>query len=49
MMPIQLILKKNVDKVIAVDIAAPGRRRIPKQMDKELILIKPSGKIAALM
>lgn len=47
-LPVNMMLKKNVDIIIAVDIGGVGRKQKFKT-DKEIIQISPSGQIAALM
>lgn len=48
-MPINMMLKEPVDRIIAVDIGGIGRRRIPKNPDCEITIILPSGTIASTM
>ncbi|MDA3845590.1 MAG: patatin-like phospholipase family protein, partial [Vallitaleaceae bacterium] len=48
-LPINLMLKKNVDKIIAVDLKSMGRKKNVKSTSIEVIQITPSGDIAKLL
>jgi len=48
-LPINLMLKTHVEKIIAVDLKSIGRKKMIKNTDIEVIHITPSGEIAKLL